>query len=45
MSAPHHMLANPLFIPYSPVWSLLIIALDVLVIRALCSYGRDAARN
>jgi hypothetical protein len=37
------MLANFLFIPYYPLWSLLIIALDVFVIWALCSYDRDAA--
>ena len=32
-----------LFIPYYPVWSLLIIALDVFVVWALCLFGRDAA--
>jgi hypothetical protein len=37
------MLANFLFIPYYPVWSLLIIALNVFVIWALCVYSRDAA--
>jgi hypothetical protein len=37
------MLANFAFIPYYPVWSLLIIALDVFVIWALCVYNRDAA--
>ena len=36
-------LANFAFIPYYPVWSLLIIALDVFVIWALCIYNRDAA--
>jgi vacuolar-type H+-ATPase subunit I/STV1 len=36
--------ANFLFIPYYPVWSLLVIALDVFVIWALCLYNRDAAR-
>jgi hypothetical protein len=39
------MIANFLFIPYYPVWSLLIIALDVFVIWALCSYDREAARR
>lgn len=39
------MLANFLFIPYYPLWSLLIIALDVFVIWALCSYDREAARR
>jgi hypothetical protein len=37
------MLANFLFIPYYPVWSLLIIALNVFVIWALCVFNRDAA--
>ncbi|GLW66233.1 hypothetical protein Arub01_44770 [Actinomadura rubrobrunea] len=37
--------ANFLFIPYYPVWSVLIIALDVFVIWALCVYGqREAMR-
>jgi hypothetical protein len=35
------MLTNFMFIPYYPVWSLLIIALDVFVIWALCTYNRD----
>jgi hypothetical protein len=39
------MLANFLFIPYYPLWSLLIIALEVFVIWALCSYDREAARG
>lgn len=37
------MLANFAFIPYYPTWSLLIIALSVFVIWALCVYDRDAA--
>jgi hypothetical protein len=37
------MITNFLFIPYYPVWSLLIITLDVFVIWALCVYNRDAA--
>ena len=36
-----NMIANFLFIPYYPVWSILIIALDVAVIWALCVYRRD----
>jgi uncharacterized membrane protein len=36
--------ANFLFIPYYPIWSLLVIALDVFVIWALCLYNHDAAR-
>jgi hypothetical protein len=39
------MIANFLFIPYYPIWSLLVIALDVFVIWALCSYDREAARR
>jgi hypothetical protein len=35
--------ANFFFIPYYPVWAVLIIALDVAIIWALASYGRDAA--
>ena len=37
------MLANFAFIPYYPVWSMLIIALNVFVIWALCIYDRDTA--
>ena len=32
-----------LFVPYAPVWSLTIIALDVVVIGALCRYRWDVA--
>lgn len=39
------MLANFAFIPYYPVWSLAIIALNVFVIWALCVYNRDTASN
>jgi hypothetical protein len=39
------MIANFLFLPYYPVWSLLIIALDVFVIWALCVYTREGARD
>jgi hypothetical protein len=39
------MLANFLFIPYYPVWSLLIIALDFFVIWALIAYKQDSSRN
>ena len=35
-------LANFTFIPYYPVWSLLIIALDVFVIWALATYRPDS---
>ena len=34
--------ANFFFIPYYPIWSLVIIALDILVIWALAVYGRRA---
>ena len=37
------MLANFLFIPYYPVWSLLIIGLNVFVIWALVAYKRDSS--
>ncbi|MCW0213333.1 MAG: hypothetical protein OJJ54_08235 [Pseudonocardia sp.] len=36
-------IVNFLFLPYYPLWSLLIIALDVFVVWALCVYDRDAA--
>jgi hypothetical protein len=39
------ILANFAFIPYYPVWSLLIIALSVFVVWALCVYNRDAAAS
>ncbi|OLL76472.1 hypothetical protein Ae168Ps1_4889c [Pseudonocardia sp. Ae168_Ps1] len=35
------MVANFLFIPLYPLWSLLIITLDVFVIAALCTYTRE----
>lgn len=35
--------ANFLFIPYYPFWSLLMIALDILVIWALVAHGREVA--
>ncbi len=34
-------LVNFAFIPYYPLWSILIIALDVAVIWALTAHGRD----
>jgi hypothetical protein len=37
------LLANFAFIPYYPIWSILIIALDVVVIWALATTGRTAA--
>lgn len=38
-------LANFFFIPYYPLWALLIIALDILVIWALAVYGQKAAAS
>jgi hypothetical protein len=34
-------IANFLFIPYYPFWSMLIIAVDVFVIWALAAHGRE----
>lgn len=34
-------LANFLFLPYYPMWSILVIAIDVAVIWALTAHGRD----
>ena len=36
------MIANFLFVPHYPVWSLLIIALDAGIIWALATYRRQA---
>jgi hypothetical protein len=36
-------IANFAFIPYYPVWSLVIIALDIFVIWALAVHGRELA--
>jgi len=32
------------FIPYYPVWSIVVIALDVFIIWALTAHGRDITR-
>jgi hypothetical protein len=37
--------ANFFFIPYYPVWAVLIIALNIAVIWALVQYGPDEARG
>jgi hypothetical protein len=37
-----NLIANFLFLPYYPVWSLLVIALDVAVIWGLAVYRDDA---
>jgi hypothetical protein len=34
---------NFFFIPYQPVWAILIIAIDILVIASLSIYNREAA--
>jgi hypothetical protein len=38
-------ISNFFFLPYYPLWSMVMIALDVLVIWALCVYGRRDARR
>ena len=38
-------IANFAFIPYYPLWSLTIIAVDVFVIWALTAHGRDIVRD
>ena len=37
--------ANFMFIPYYPVWSLLIVALNVVVIWAVATHGRELAQS
>ena len=39
------MLANFLFIPYYPLWSLMIITLNFFVIWALIAYRRDSSHG
>lgn len=36
-------IANFLFIPFYPIWSLVIIAIDVIIIWALVAHGRTLA--
>ena len=38
-------IANFLWLPYYPVWSIVIIALDVAIIWALTVHGRDLANE
>ena len=38
-------IGNFFFIPYYPVWAVLIIALDIAVILALTAFSREAARG
>lgn len=35
---------NFMWLPYYPVWAIVVIALDVFVIWALTAHGRDVAR-
>ena len=37
--------ANFLWLPYYPVWAIVIIALNVIIIWALAAHGRDVAAN
>lgn len=37
------MIANFAFLPYYPLWAVLIIAVDIAVIWALTTHGRDIA--
>ncbi|NRQ36852.1 hypothetical protein HII36_34185 [Nonomuraea sp. NN258] len=37
--------AQFMFLPYYPVWALLLIVMDVFVIWALCAYNREAAED
>ena len=37
------LIANFMFLPHYPVWSVIVIALDVAVIAALCHYDESAA--
>jgi succinate dehydrogenase hydrophobic anchor subunit len=34
-----------MFMPYQPVWSAIVIALDVAIIWALTAHGRDIAQS
>jgi hypothetical protein len=45
MFAVLNAVAQFLFLPHYPVWSLLMIALDIAVIWALCVYGRREAEQ
>jgi hypothetical protein len=38
-------IANFLWLPYYPVWAIVLIALNVVVIWALAAHGRDIAAN
>jgi hypothetical protein len=36
------LIANFMFLPHYPIWSLVIIALDIVIIWALATYRREA---
>ncbi|MFJ4964618.1 hypothetical protein ACIP6P_19590 [Streptomyces sp. NPDC088729] len=38
-----NLLAHFLFLPYAPLWSVVVIGLDIYVIWALCAYRRTTA--
>lgn len=38
-------IANFLFLPYQPIWSVLIIAVDIAAIWALTAHGRDVTMD
>jgi hypothetical protein len=38
-------IANFLWLPYYPVWAIVLIALNVVVIWALAAHGRDIAAD
>jgi hypothetical protein len=35
------LFANFMFVPYYPLWAIVVIAIDVFVLWALCAYRRD----
>ncbi len=39
------LIINFMYLPYFPIWSSVIIAIDILVIWALTFHGRDIARE
>ena len=45
IAAALNAVANFVWLPHTPVWSILIIALDVLIIWALTAHGRDITRD
>ncbi len=38
-------IANFMWLPYYPVWAIVVIAIDVSIIWALTAHGRDIASN